>query len=82
MNNLALNNQEIAIDKRKLFDNLVWLNTDETAEYLRISCNAVRMKISRGELKPHRLGRHLRFKRSDLDMLLEPPEHRRGFYGN
>ena len=58
----------------RLFDNLIWLNSKEAAEYLRISENNLRVKVSRGEIPVHgRLGRSLRFRRDELDKLLETP---------
>ena len=58
----------------KFFDNLIWLNSREAAEYLRISENNLRVKVSRGEVPVHgRLGRSLRFRRDELDKLLETP---------
>jgi excisionase family DNA binding protein len=58
-----------------LFDNQKWMNTKEAAEYLRISENNLRVKISRGEIPVHgRLGRNWRFRRDRLDELLNSPE--------
>lgn len=49
----------------------VWLNTKEAAEYLRISEENLRTKVSRGEIKVDgKLGRTWRFKREELDRLL------------
>ena len=49
----------------------VWLNTKEAAEYLRISEDNLRTKVSRGEVKiDGKLGRTWRFKREELDRLL------------
>lgn len=56
----------------------VWLNSKEAAEYLRISENNLRTKVSRGEVPVSgRLGRSLRFKREELDRLLESSLTRR-----
>ena len=58
-----------------LFDNKKWMNTKEAAEYLRISENNLRVKISRGEIPVHgRLGKSWRFRRDLLDELLNSPE--------
>jgi len=59
--------------KSKLFDNpVVWLDSREAAEYLRISVNNLRVKVSRGEIPIHgRLGRTWRFRRDLLQKLLE-----------
>ena len=63
-----INNNEL------FFNNLIWLNSKEAAEYLRISENNLRVKVSRGEIPVHgRLGRSLRFRRDELDKLLETP---------
>ena len=68
------NNRYISHGTNKLFDNLIWLNSKEAAEYLRISDNNRRVKVSRGEIPVHgRLGRSLRFRRDELDNLLETP---------
>ena len=49
----------------------VWLNTKEAAEYLRITEENLRTKVSRGEVKiDGKLGRTWRFKREELDRLL------------
>ena len=55
-----------------LFNNKIeWLTSKEAAEYLRISGNNLRTKISRGEITVDgRLGRTLRFRRDSLDKLL------------
>jgi len=57
--------------KETLFDNLIWLTTNEAAEYLRTTPNNVRVMICRGRLKPYKLGNRNRFKRSELDDLIE-----------
>lgn len=54
-----------------IFDNLIWLNTAEASEYLRVSKAALRMRVHRGEVKFYKLGNHLRFRRDDLDELLK-----------
>lgn len=56
-----------------LFDNrIVWLDSKEAAEYLRISVANLRVKVSRGEIPVGgRLGRSLRFNRIELDELLK-----------
>ena len=57
----------------KFFENLVlndcWLNSNEAAEHLRLSVNALRIAVCRGQIRPHRLGRRLRFKLSELNQL-------------
>ncbi len=58
-----------------LFDNLVqmkndrWLNSAEAADYLRLSVNALRIAVCRGQINAYKLGRRLRFKLSELSQL-------------
>lgn len=53
------------------FDNLIWLSTEEAAEYLRVSIGSIKNLVYRGVLKPRKLGRLNRFKREEIDRLLE-----------
>jgi len=54
-----------------LFDNLIWLGTEEAAKYLRKTTNAIRIAVHRGHLKCYKWRRRLYFKRDELDRLLE-----------
>jgi len=54
-----------------LFDNLVWLNSEEAAKYLRKSVGALRVLVHRKHLIPRKWKRRLYFKRSELNRLLE-----------
>ena len=57
--------------KNKKEDN-DWLTTKEAAQYLRISENNLRVKVHRGEIQiSGKLGSRLRFRKSELDKLLE-----------
>lgn len=62
-------------NKGKFFENeIVWLDSKQAAEYLSISVENLRTKVSRGEIPVDgRLGRSLRFRREKLDQLLEAP---------
>lgn len=54
---------------RELFDNRIlgeWLSTREAASFLSISPNALRIWVCRGKIRAYKLGRHLRFRLSDL----------------
>ena len=56
-----------------LYENQIpceWLSTDEAAAYLRISANALRICVHRGQVRVHRFGRRLRFKVDELRELL------------
>ena len=57
----------------KLFDNLkTWMTTKQAAEYLCISTQALRNRVCRGEIHSYTFGkRSLRFKKSELDELIE-----------
>lgn len=56
----------------KLFENSNWLKTFEAAEYLRTSPKQLRNWVYEGKIKAYKLlGKSLRFKRSELDLLLE-----------
>lgn len=59
---------------------ITWLDSKEAAEYLRISVGSLRAKISRGQIKPQgRVGRTLRFRREELDRLMEASLFNGGF---
>lgn len=64
---------------KTIFDNLIWLTNAEASEYLRISPNAFRVMRSKakGIIQEYRLGNRLRFKRNDLDLLIETSESKR-----
>ncbi len=53
------------------FDNLTWMTTSEAAQYLRISPGALRVMVCRRKILSRRLGSRLRFKKSELDRLLD-----------
>lgn len=76
-----VNNDKPGYEK-VLFDNLIWLNTKEAAELLRVSPNSLRIMVCRGEIPSYKLGKRLRFKKSELDELLESSKTEGGFYGN
>lgn len=65
-----------------LFDNLIWLNSKEAAQYLRVSPEALRVLVYRGVIKPYKLGRRSRFKREDLDKLIESSIKKEIQHGN
>ena len=49
----------------------VWLSTNDAANFLGISQNALRILVCRGKVKFHKLGRRLKFSRTDLESLLK-----------
>ena len=58
-------------DSDLLFDNLVWLTTEEAAQYLRKSPNAIRIMVHKKVLKSRKFRRRLYFKKSELDAMIE-----------
>ena len=72
--NLDLNENKEYSNKLIFNNRIVWLDSKEAAEYLRISVNNLRVKVSRGEIPINgKLGRTWRFRREELDKLLESP---------
>ena len=51
-----------------------WLTTDEAANYLNISSNALRILVHRARVRTYKLGSRLRFKKSDLFAVLQLKE--------
>ncbi len=50
-----------------------WLTTCEAAQYLRVSVSSIKSMIYRGRVRPYKLGRHNRFRRDELDLLIRLP---------
>lgn len=66
----------------KLFENLIWLNSADLAEYLRSSEGSVRQMVYKGIIKPYKIGRKNLFKRSEIDNLLESSIKKEIRHGN
>lgn len=59
-------------DSQKFFENFTWLTSNEAASYLRLpSVGALRVLVCKRRVPFHKLGRCLRFRRAELDRLLE-----------
>lgn len=54
-----------------LFDNLVWMTSEEAAAYLRTTVGALRTAVCRGQIRARKWRRRLYFKKIELDLLLE-----------
>lgn len=54
-----------------LFDNLIWLTTDEAAKYIRKSSNALRIAVHKGHIHARKFRRRLYFKKAELDSLID-----------
>jgi excisionase family DNA binding protein len=62
----------ITSDQKQFFENSKWLKTIEAAEYLRTTPKQIRKWVYQGKLKAYRLlGKSLRFRRSELDLLFK-----------
>ncbi|MBT4761537.1 MAG: helix-turn-helix domain-containing protein [Bdellovibrionaceae bacterium] len=59
---------------KTFFDNRIWMNSKEAAEYLRISVNCLRIRVLRKQIKAHKLCSRLMFLKSDLDECIRPIE--------
>jgi len=55
----------------QLFDNQIWMTTEETAKYLRRSVGSIRNMVYRGQLKARKFLGKLYFKRRELYELIE-----------
>ena len=52
-------------------NNKVWLNTEEAALYLSTTRKGILNRVHRGDLPAHKMGRLNRYKRIELDQLIE-----------
>ena len=43
-----------------------WFSTKEAAYFLRLTPNALRIRVFRGQIKAYKIGSQLRFKKEDL----------------
>ena len=56
----------------EFFDNFIWLNTKEAAEYLRTTPKQLRKWVYQGKVKAYKLlEKSLRFKKTDLELLFK-----------
>lgn len=54
-----------------IFNNIKWMNSEEASAYLSTSLGSIRNMVYRGQLPAKKLGNRLRFKKIDLDRLLD-----------
>ena len=59
-----------------LFENLIWLTTEEAAVYLRKSTHAIRQMVYKGKLMARKFNGRLYFKKAELHALIDT-----SFYG-
>ena len=58
-------------DSDLLFENLIWMTTEEAARYLRKSANAIRIMVHKKVLKARKFRRRLYFKRDELEAMID-----------
>ena len=56
-------------------ENEKWLTCQEASNFLRISHNALRILVHRARIRAYKLGVKLRFKKSDLRLILQLKEN-------
>lgn len=60
-------------NQKQFFENEIackWLSTVDAANFLRVSENALRIMVHRGQIQAYKLGRRLRFKLYDCQALI------------
>jgi hypothetical protein len=80
MLNLEVKNGELSPEK--FFENLVWLNSRDAANYLRKTVGALRTMVCRGQLRTYKWKRRLFFKKTELDKLIENSLMKGARYGS
>lgn len=68
----------VSSKSKQFFDNLVWMTSEEAAQYLRKSVGALRTAVCRGQIDARKWRRRLYFRRTDLDRLLDSSIWKRG----
>ena len=61
-----------------VYENLIWLTTEEAAYYLRKSANAIRILVFKKILRARKFRRRLYFKKEELDAVIETSLLERG----
>jgi excisionase family DNA binding protein len=58
-------------DSEEIFNNLIWMTTEDAARYLRKTADAIRHLVYRGDLRARKFKRRLYFRRDELDEMLD-----------
>ncbi len=69
------------LNTHSLFDNLIWMTTDEAANFLRKSSHALRQMTYKGIIRSRKFGGRLYFKKAELNELVDTSFYRRCIYG-
>lgn len=75
---LEIFNMNDTTQQTMIFNNLKWMNSEEASAYLSTSVGSIRNMVYRGQLPAKKLGNRLRFKKIDLDRLLDSFPTKRG----
>ena len=70
-NNSITGLKTINLEPSLFFENSIWLNSADTANYLRKSLAAIHTAVHRGEIACRKWRRRLYFRKQDLDKMLE-----------
>lgn len=65
---------EVEKEPKQIFENRIereWLTTNEAAHFLKISENALRIMVHRGQVSVFKFGRRLRFRFCDCQALIQ-----------
>jgi excisionase family DNA binding protein len=62
---------ELENSTKLIFDNLIWLTTEEAASFLRKSNHALRQMLYKGHISARKLHGRLYFKKSELHELID-----------
>lgn len=65
---------DIYLSRNRLFENRIdceWLSTEQAANFLSISANALRILVHRNQIPAYKFGRRLRFKLHDCLTLFQ-----------
>ncbi|MFA6236065.1 MAG: helix-turn-helix domain-containing protein [Bacteriovorax sp.] len=60
-----------SMDSNEIFNNLIWMTTEDAARYLRKSADAIRHLVYRGDLRARKFKRRLYFRRDELNEMLD-----------
>lgn len=63
--------EETSEPSTTLFNNLIWLTTDEAAFFLRKSTHALRQMVYKGKIRAKKFSGRLYFRKDDLHELIE-----------
>lgn len=69
-NGLDYNDKELN-KAQSIFENSIWLSTEEAARFLRRSSHALRQLVYKGKVVPRKFAGRLYFKRNELNELID-----------